>query len=366
MKITVNTNELKKVIGKMEKLTVKSAVKPLYSIIAIDDRVEIKTSNYNNIVLTGLVSCDYLETNKGFMIQVEKKAMEKVVKNFTDSETTFEVNNDKVFISSGKKMLKTKDLLQTSDKINFKDFLQELYVELPQNFTNEVFKHIKYALKKDDKPILNAVSLQPTGIYTTDSYRACVTEMELVNRELNVPVAAIELVKKMKEKIVAIRYSMNESDKRFNYNWIAFELENSLKMDVCLIEGKYPDMTRLLKIETCDDFKFNTKDLIKTLKSVKSMSSDGRKVLDFDFFKLECKTQNEGNIYLESIDDCMTEKRTADFVSGIAFDADYLLDSLDHMEEKVTFSLAKATKPFYVRDNTPTYSFICPCHRMEY
>ena len=363
----INTKVLRDKIEKLNKVKYTNKYGINHAVLdATGSTLRIYNSDTDNycarVVLDGLINND-----EDFIAKVDLKKLSKIIKNF-DESTHIYIDNDKLILSSKNRVLK-----MNYEKVNkyplmdyqFKDDLKE--IELEKSFTNELFKHIKFAAKKgkDNRNILQRIGFKEDTVSTTDSYRLIKTNLipyikngnNLIENEFSVNVEVIKFIQAIKENILSIQY--NESDENIRIN-----LTNDIVILSKKINDNYPDTKRLIPPTFAAKVIIDSNKMLNYHKELNDLSSEKQWIVDLDLKHNMLRLDNPMIDYSISIESDLMENSFNDVIS---YDCKYMIDILENLAGNMSINLQGGVngklKPMIIRDNGNSEYVLLPVRR---
>lgn len=218
----------------------------------------------------------------------------------------------------------------------------------------------------ETRPILTGVNVQlidSTLTFTaTDGHRLASRNISLENTDINIPSAVIpgsslnELFKILDDKEETITISLTK-------NLILFKTP-SLHFLSRLLDGKYPETSRLIPEEEQIVLRVNTQNLIQTIDRAALLTSRERNQV----VKLKTKENNVVEISSESLEiGEVIEEINVNEHSGeslqISFSAIYMIEALRAIEsDEIRIAFSGSMRPFVIRpvNEDPVLQLILP------
>ncbi len=251
------------------------------------------------------------------------------------------------------------------------------YPQLPQLQANNTFNIASNLLKglinqtvfaistMETRPILTGVNIkfddQKLSFTATDSHRLALKEIPL-DTEIDLPNIVVpgksltELVKILDDTNDPIEVSVTN-------NLILFKT-NHLKFLSRLLDGNYPDTSRLIPSDGKTELRVTTKQLINTIDRASLLAKDERNNVvtlttkDDQIIEITSSSTEVGKV---------TEELTTESISGeelkISFSAKYMLEALKAVEaDEVIIHFTGAMRPFVIRpaNEDPITQLITP------
>lgn len=198
------------------------------------------------------------------------------------------------------------------------------------------------------RPILTGVHLTPGRAEVTDSYRAAIIDVDGLDTTALVPAAAIRTVAKhVDDAAVAI------DDQGATFT----ALDASCEWRTRLIEGDYPDLSRLARADSPHHLTVDRHELADAIGRIRFIAdSNGTKgghalvhlQADGGSLTVTARTQDLGEAVA-------TISCDSDFTPEIAFNSGFLLSVLEaHVEDQVRLELVDTLKPAVTREGPLT------------
>jgi len=312
---------------------------------------DISIESYIPAEENGIIQVEQIEEGT---IVLQAKYFPDIIRKSPEKTIEFEVDSSlKVTVRSGKAEFNLNGLdaeeyphlpkLQTDDSF-----------EMPIDLLKSMIKQTVFAVSTmETRPILTGVNLKlennVLSLSATDSHR-------LARREVPITNASIEF-----EQIVVPGKSLNELHKILDdteetveisvtNNQILFRTKH-LNFLSRLLDGKYPETSRLIPEQSKTKIQVKTKELLSTIdrasllakeerNNVVKLSTQGNSVIE-----ISSKSPEIGNV---------VEDLTAQAIEGeelkISFSSKYMIDALKAIEyDDVTIEFTGAMRPFIIR-----------------
>lgn len=355
MKLTIEKQELNRVLGVVNGVIDKHAPLPILSnvlLVAQGGTLVVTASN-------GDVSTKTKTTN----LQIEEEGA-ILIDGVTISNAVGKLNGDITIVNKDNKVVinndKAKYSLNTASTNEYPkiDFAHgDEFILNGNEFNYALDKVINSVATSAERPIFTGVNIQSKGneleFTSTDSYRLSKSYLELSQEtELNVTVLANTLRSIMK---IAKDKELNVSS---DGTRVTFRTENTIFV-TRLVDGLYPDTARLIPNDYKSHVTVNRQDLIKAVDRASFMREDNIWILNldatYDTLKLVTKAQEIGRTYEELPIELKGEE------ISINLNGKYLLDALNSLEDKdVTFNFVGQLQALTVSDTTNQVQLLLP------
>jgi len=252
------------------------------------------------------------------------------------------------------------------------------YPQLPQIQTEDGFQISASLLKElikqtvfavstmETRPILTGVNIKlenSTLTFTaTDSHRLASRYVFLPDVSLNISSIVVP-GKSLDELNKILKNSKENVDIRLTNNLISFKTKH-LSFISRLLDGKYPETSRLIPKDSKTVLHINTKELIQTIDRAALLAQEEQ----HNVVKLSTKEQNIIEISSQSPEiGEVSEEKTVQKIEGeqlkISFSAKYMIEALRAIDsEEVTIAFTGAMRPFVIRpaNDDPILQLILP------
>ncbi|WLV24706.1 DNA polymerase III subunit beta [Aciduricibacillus chroicocephali] len=362
--------------------SVQDVMKAISSRTAIPILTGMKIeAKQNGIVLTGSDSDISIESHiqaeaDGIVNveQIEEGSIVLQARYFSDivrklPEQSIEIESDEqhnVTIRSGKAEfnLNGQDAEEYPQlpKLNTDDSL-----ELPTDLLKSVIKQTVFAVSTmETRPILTGVHLKledgKLNFTATDSHRLASREIPV--EETNVDFSSVVIPGKSLNELSKILVDNDETvDIRVTQNQILFRTKNLYFLSR-LLDGNYPETSRLIPDQSKTSIHLNTRDLLHTIDRASLLAREDRNNV--------VKLSTNGNGMLEITSNSpeighVSEEITADSIEGedlkISFSSKYMMDALKAIDsDEVKIEFTGAMRPFILRpaNGEPIIQLILP------
>ncbi|AIF80599.1 DNA polymerase III subunit beta [endosymbiont of Acanthamoeba sp. UWC8] len=353
MKIVIKKSNLQKALNHVQSIVEKrNAIAMLANvkIEAKDNRLAFTTTDMD-ISITDLVEA---EVDQPYSTTIPVLTLYEIVKKIPeDADITFEASADNI----NQILVKF-----ASSKFTLPCLPAEEFPNFELGDTTHNFKISSSALKLLLTKTRHAISNEETryylnGIYlhsiesegagllravSTDGHRLARAEVALPEGAKNIP--GIIIPKKTVNELIKLVEDFNDDiNIGLSVNKAIFEIGNS-KLITKLIDGKFPDYTRVIPTNNDKQLEISCKDLIKSIELVISVSSDKTRAVKLDIepskVVLSASSEMNGNA---SGTQMLAANYNLEPIS-IGFNSKYVLDSLNTMEgDTVRFMLSNSS-----------------------
>lgn len=229
--------------------------------------------------------------------------------------------------------------------------------KIDANIIKTIIREVNFACATNEKrPILTGVNFKcEDGLLTcvaTDSFRLSKKNIYLdnnINFNIVIPSKSLdELLKIIEDYNENLEISINNGKILINFKNISFQTR--------LLEGNYPDTSKIIPKEFPVIVKFNKDELIHVIERVSLLSP---KEKDRNYNIIQLKITNNRTVQITSnnneIGDALEEIIPIDNIIGpvfkIAFSSKYLSDSLKAFNSNnITINFTGELKPFIIND----------------
>lgn len=346
MLITVNTQEIQEAFKKLLKVIPTKVISPIFESVKI-------TAQNNSIVITsfGYSSSSSLFASikiKDFEIHEEGELIIpretiKMISKFSGLKMTIE---DKE-IKSEKRTISFVGLIPS----DFPVLKNSKYDQKAFTLNTEQFKEIlksTYATSNSEAtPVLQGVLIRENLIVATDRYRLSLQKIEnnLYEKDLVIHASNLKLINVFLDKKEKTNLTFNV-DKNNKYLQVLF---NEIEIIIQLIEGTYPDISKIIPKDFNTYFTTNKKILIQELKIMKDMFNIKTKIVTISLTKnILCLSAKFGN---NSFTSAIQFKDLKGEDVTLNVNLEYLLQALENNNnEEITFKIGNRVAPFMLDD----------------
>jgi DNA polymerase-3 subunit beta len=342
MKITVQTKEIQAAIKNMQKVAVKMAGIPILNdtikLTAFADRVELTATDIETTATVTLKDVEIIETGSIVFTNDTLKLASKL--------TDFYMTITESTIESGKRNVKyrglnSEDYPETIDR----KFNQDAFTLSKEQMMDVISATYSCSKKGSSTPVLEGLNINGLNVTSTDRHR--MAKKTLINnnyeKQLNIPAYALDYIPKLSDKKYLGEYTVKVSECN-NYVQVTFD---NIVMDIRLIDGTYPDTSRIIPQSFKTEAKVNRKEAIAELKiliEIAKESINNKVLIDVLEGKVSLVAESESAKLTSDLE----AKTTGDDIL-LGANAEYVLDALensknDYVELKFTGTLS----PFMV------------------
>lgn len=328
--------------------------------------VKIETVN-NQLILTGSdasisiqkiisnIEDNHLNIENEGQIVLPSKLFIEIIKKLSDDIVTISLlENNQVEITGNKSVFKLNGQNpELYPKINKLDNNHNSEFSISSFLLKQILSQTIFSASLDEsRPILTGINLtiENNFLYaiSTDSHRMCRRVVELNTIDNNLKISCTIPAKSLNElsKIIDDNEKLNIS---ISDNKILFYTDN-LYFYSRLLEGSYPDITRLLKNTYFTEIDINSYHLLKAVERASIFSTESKK----EYITLSV-SNNKIKIYSESTEVGFVEEEVEFLnLSGndltISFNPNYMKDALRVLHgSDIKFSLIENGKPFTIK-----------------
>lgn len=239
--------------------------------------------------------------------------------------------------------------------------------EIPTDLLKSIIKQTVFAISAmETRPILTGVNMQVVDgeltVTATDSHRLASRKATLEGVEVEIPSIVIpgksldELNKILDDSIETVEVSMTN-------NLILFKTKNLYFLSR-LLDGKYPETSRLIPNESKTQLRIKTRDLLQTIDRASLLAKEERnnvvKLSTIDNSRIEITSNSPevGQVAEEMALEAMTGEDLK-----ISFSAKYMIDALRAVEcDEISIDFTGAMRPFIIRptNGDPILQLIVP------
>lgn len=266
------------------------------------------------------------------------KQLYDIVNKLTVDELDLVINNNQAIIKCGR----SRFTLNLGDFNEFPTLLVDLHDEGIKIDCSEfinVISSIVYACSKEEKrPILTGINFNEYAV-ATDSYR-----LARVNKNLglNCVISYNDI-----SNLISILKNYNDVRIRNNKNKATFEFEDGI-YETRLLDGNYPDTSRLIASESVYNIKVDRVKLIEAIERVNIFSGEHAIVIfesDNNILKLQSSTTQIGNA--NELIDCENNDKIK-----FACNGNYLKEALDKFNNDIVeLKLVSNVRPITIQEN---------------
>lgn len=350
MKFVISNIEVNEAVAKMGRLLSAKSVIPILAGVLVDAKEDclMFTASDGTESIIHRILIDKVNGNEVFTPgrSVFSKETFDIAKKLKGN-ITFELNDDTLFVSQDKTKLEF-PVMYAEDypKIEVESSSVPVVLSGP-SFADMVSKTTFAASKNESRPILMAVNMSfnknESVIVSTDSHRLSRVYMENIRNEeedlaLSVPASILDQAAKS--------FDLSKDVMIFpNSHSIALANGNTILISR-LLEGAFPDVSRLIPTDFESNLIVNRKELMDGLELLQALSTNSVVTLKVDGLFVELSatgtgTKGQKELAFESYDG------SEDF--SISFSAQYMSDALKRIDESsVRLRFNGSMRPFVV------------------
>ena len=276
MKFTINRNLLQNNLSVAQKaMASKSNMPALTGILVnvLEDKIVLTTSNIDLAIRVEIKEADFRIERTGDCL-IPGRLFIDIIRKLNGEQVSLELLQDNILrIQSGSSDI-TMNLLDVSDYPTQNFELHDKPIVIDADELKEIIKQTTFATSiVDNKPILTGVNLRIYGnkllAVSTDSFRLSrrVSTLDDDYLEVNIIVPAKslnELAKTIEEDVREVLIYLEKGRILFSFSNIIFQSR--------MLEGNYPDTTRLIPTNFPIIVKFNKIELQEAIDRVSTMS----------------------------------------------------------------------------------------------
>lgn len=357
MQFTINRDTLLNNLIIMQRgLPLRTSL-PILNNIKFDVREDhiILTSNNTDIAIQVIVDGDSLNVVKTGSAVISGKFLIDIVRKVNSKNIEFTLIEDRIItIRADRSEFK----LRLMDVLDYPevDFLiiDEEPLIIDSDLLKTIIKETSYAAASSEKrPILTGVNLNffdnHLEVIATNSYRLAKKELKLRSKINNFNVVIPS--KSLDELSKILDLSNSDCYIYVSVNKVLFKIDNIL-FQTSLLEGTYPNTSRIIPTEFPVVVPFNKDELIQTVERV-SLLSPKDKETNYNIIKF--KLNNDHSVEITSTNQEVGDANEVILPSGdvkgqilnIAFSSRHLIDALKTFNtSEVTINFAGEVKPF--------------------
>lgn len=361
MKFTIQRDRLISAIQDVMKAVSARAVVPILTGIKIDVKENgiILTGSDSDITIESYIPVEedgivYVENIEPGSIVLQAKYFPDIIRKLPEKTVDIEVNSNlNVLIRSGKAQFNLNG--QDAEEYPVLPKLQtEEALEMPISVLKNMIKQTVFAVSSmETRPILTGVHMQLTDqklcFIATDSHRLAKREVEIKNTAMefdNVVVPGKSLTELNKilddsEETVEISVANNQ---------ILFQTKH-LNFLSRLLDGKYPETSRLIPTDSKTTITVNTKELLYTIDRASLLAREERNnvvrltTLENQTIEISSNSPEVGKV---------VEEIAALSIEGeelkISFSSKYMMEALRAIEsDEIIIQFSGAMRPFVIR-----------------
>lgn len=335
---------------------------PILSSIKFEVRQDhiILTSSNTDIAIQVLLDDEDLKIVNTGTITVTGRYLIDIIRKIDSQKVEFSLIEERILIIKADRSEFKLRLMDASDypEIDFLDESSEPLV-IDANKLKDIIKETNYATASSEKrPILTGVNFKYNNdklyLVATDSYR--LSQKELVLRSKAEDFEAVIPNKSLDELSKILDYAENDVEVFVSPNKILFKFTN-IMFQTRLLEGNYPDTTRIIPTVFPVSIPFNKEELLHAVERVSLLSPKDRDS-NYNIIKLQLKSDktveiSSTNAEIGDANELLIP--TGDTIGpiiNIAFSSKYLVEALKSFNStEVTINFAGEVKPFILKGN---------------
>lgn len=359
MIFTINRDTLLNNLIIMQRALPARTSLPILNNIKFDVREDhiVLTTNNTDIAIQVIVDGDDLNVVKTGNVVISGKFLIDIVRKVSSKNIEFTLIEDRIIII---KADRSEFKLRLMDVLDYPevDFLMidDEPLVIDSDLLKTIIKETSYAAASSEKrPILTGVNLNffdnHLEVVATNSYRLAKKEIKLRSKINNFNVVIPS--KSLDELSKILDVNNNECYIYVSANKVLFKIDNIL-YQTSLLEGTYPNTSRIIPTEFPVIVPFNKEELIQTVERV-SLLSPKDKETNYNIIKF--KLNNDHSVEITSTNQEVGDANEVILPSGdvlgqvlnIAFSSRHLIDALKTFNtSEVILNFAGEVKPFTV------------------
>ncbi|MEQ2529154.1 DNA polymerase III subunit beta [Bacillaceae bacterium CLA-AA-H227] len=359
MKLSIQKNALVTAINQVSKAVASNSSIPVLNgirLVATEKGIELTGSDTN----TSIISFIPVEFNGDTLAEIEKdgsivlqaKYLSDIVKKLPKDDVQIEVEGYVANIKSGKSTFKLNGL-DSEEYPRLPVIDDKNVITLSSSELKALITQTVYAVSTSEtRPVLTGVQWQVKQSVlictATDSHRLSRREKAIKGLDTDITVvipgsSLQELNKVLDDSDEEVDVILTETQVIFCCGHLTFYSR--------LLEGNYPDTSRLIPAEVKTKLAMNVKELSDSLGRVSLLGSSQNKIARMDiqkesmFIELSAKEQEIGKVNEE----LLSEALEGDDLT-ISFNAKYMQDALKTMKGTVELQFNGAMRPFVLRE----------------
>ncbi len=339
-------------------LPVKTAM-PILTGIKIDATKECLYLSANNTDLSikVIVADKSLEVSQEGTIVYDGKQLLEIVRTQNSKQISMTLKEDRLVELNAERFKSDLILFDSSNYPNVEFIPMDKVLMLDAKLMKQLVKETAYAASTSEKrPILTGVNLKYSkGVLTaiaTDSFRLSqkIVYLEDIKFDFDIVIpkhTLDELVKTIENFNDNLQISFTNNKILFKFKDIQFQSR--------LLEGAYPDTSRLIPDNLPINLKFNREELIGAIERVGVLSPKDKEnnynvVRLFNTENSLCEIMTKNNEKGAATEQVM-QLNNEDYIPlRIAFSSKYILDALkSFISTEITLSFTSEVKPFIIQ-----------------
>ncbi|TLG77177.1 DNA polymerase III subunit beta [Culicoidibacter larvae] len=372
MKFSINRSMLLQLLNHVTKSISSRVITPILSGIKFEvtaDSITLTGSNTEMSIITKLNenNKDKIQVEQSGTCVLPSKYITEIIKKIDGDTVSFELidtNLMQVYTTSSEFTLNT---LSVEEYPNIFLITEEKSFQLQKQIVQNLIKQTVFATSQSEsRPILTGVNFVIQGkdliMTATDSYRLAQKKVLLdvepvMSKNLIIPAKTLQELSKILDEIEDNVLTIYTSQSKILF------ITESICLQSNLIEGNYPDTSKLIPTEFNTVIEADLNELLHAIDRASLLSRD----IHNNIVNADIKTDGMEIKSISQEIGQVREKIQSAQISGdelkISFNARYALDALKAMEvNKITISLNGELKPFIIhsKDDENLIQLILP------
>ncbi|MFV0275387.1 MAG: DNA polymerase III subunit beta [Bacilli bacterium] len=322
----------------------------------------ILTGSDSEVSIKNIINADdNLIIEEGGTIVIEAKTL-GVVRKIDSDFINFEIIDGNLVKISGDSSEFKINAINANDYPNIDFEKGNKSISIDSNILRNVIESTTFAASdKENRPILTGVNFKSEeGILEavcTDSFRLAKKVIRVDNLydfNVTIPAKILNDVAKILDHEGNVSFFV--TDKK-----IQFEFSNTI-IQSRLIDGKYPDTSKLIPISFTSKLTLNSQDILNAIDRASFIKNDGIAVVKLTLSSSEAIVSSNSQKIGSSKEELLYENYQGDPIS-ISFLGKYVYDAVRYLNtNKVSIEFTTDMKPFVIRDieNDSTLQLIVP------
>ena len=377
MKITVLQENLKQILGYLQKVIPSKPQLPILSSILLKVENEKLILSATDLYL-GIRSELVANVESEGSIVVSGDIFKSLILSLAPGKIELEQSDNLLLIKQGR--TRTKLAIQNADEYPQFPKVEGDEFDLKINDLEKIQTLVSFAAGTDQtRPVLTSLLMKfsPNGleVVSTDGFRLArlfFSDLKFAfEKELLVPVKALNEVYRIAKQIEAEDIKISVSDE---LKQLLFKVAN-VEVFVRLIEGDYPPYQKIIPPSFATEIKFDAEEFLTELKRAQVFAREASNIV-----KLTLKKKDSGLIiqihsqspsFGEYLGEMSVELETGMFNEDdelpIAFNVFYLIDFINAVKpERIYLGMNESLKPALLRDeNAKNYLYIAMPFRVN-
>lgn len=320
-------------------------------IVAENDKLILTGSDSDVSIQTTLMKSDEctLEINDMGAIVIEAKYILEIVRKINAEVVEFEmIDGSLTKISGSSAEFKINGMnAQDYPMIDFTKPAEAF--TMPKEDLRKVISQTSFAVSdKETRPVLTGVNFscdeKTLHCVATDSYRLAKKSVELeqsVKFNITVPGKSLAEVVKTLENEGNVEIAVNDKKAQF--------VIDSTIIQTRLIDGVYPETSRLIPLSFEYELTMDTRDLLGAIDRASFIKSDGVSVIKFSLSEDQCVLSSK-SLEVGSSTEVLSSASFTGSPLEISCNGKYVFDAIKALEgDLVKFSLCGEMKPFIIQ-----------------